>query len=63
MLVEEYIDGREFTVGVHGNGESVRVFPPMEIIYRDQESPFHIYSYDVKRNIQGAHPIRVPARS
>lgn len=52
MLVEEYIAGREFTVGILGNGDDIRVFPPMEIVYLDRESPFHIYSYDVKKNFR-----------
>jgi D-alanine-D-alanine ligase len=50
MLVEEYIAGREFTVGILGNGETLRVFPPMEIIYKDRNNPFQIYSFDVKKN-------------
>jgi D-alanine-D-alanine ligase len=50
MLVEEYIGGREFTVGLLGNGKDTRVFPPMEIIYLDTSGPYQIYSFDVKRN-------------
>lgn len=51
MLVEEYIEGREFTVGVLGNGEELRVFPPMEIVYkRPTQENFHVYSYSVKQN-------------
>lgn len=30
LLAEEYIDGREFTVGMLGNGESVQVLPVIE---------------------------------
>ena len=48
MLLEEYISGREFTVGVLGNGDDLRVFPPMEIIFNDKSHS--IYSYEVKRN-------------
>ena len=50
MLLEEYIPGREFTVGILGNADSLRVFPPMEIIFDDKAHS--IYSYDVKRNFR-----------
>ena len=50
MLIEEYIYGREFTVGLLGNAGNLRVFPPMEIIF-DKESG-GIYSYEVKRNFR-----------
>ena len=50
VLAEEYIHGREFTVGLLGNGESVCVFPPMEILYHDSPIPgYHIYNYTVKQ--------------
>jgi D-alanine-D-alanine ligase len=48
MLVEQYITGREFTVGILGNGNDRRVFTPMEVIFAD---PHHqIYSFEVKRD-------------
>ena len=47
-LVEEYIVGREFTVGLIGNGDSLRVLPIMEIIFKDPDTKF--YSYRVKSN-------------
>ena len=50
ILVEQYIRGREFTVGVLGNKEDARVFPPMEIVYRDAGNPHNIYSYEVKKD-------------
>ena len=50
MLVEEYISGREFTVGIFGNGSDVHVFPPMEIGYLNQDKQYNIYSYNVKQN-------------
>jgi len=50
MLLEEFISGREFTVGILGNGDGLRVFPPMEIIFIDKGNS--IYSYDVKRNFK-----------
>lgn len=51
MLAEEYIEGREFTVGLLGNDAETRVFPPMEIIYqRETQGSYHVYSYTVKQN-------------
>ncbi|MGE5615084.1 MAG: D-alanine--D-alanine ligase family protein [Bacillota bacterium] len=50
MLIEEYISGREFTVGLLGNGEDMIVFEPMEICYLNNEPENRIYSYNVKRN-------------
>jgi len=49
MLIEEFIVGREFTVGMVGNGSNLKVFPPMEIKYREKSSEFNIYSYEVKK--------------
>jgi len=50
ILVEEYIKGREFTVGIIGNGNGTLVFAPMEIKYRKKEEKYNIYSYSVKKN-------------
>ncbi len=50
FLAEEYIAGREFTVALAGNGEETTVFPPMEIIYKDKENKYNIYSYNVKKD-------------
>ena len=50
VLAEEYIHGREFTVGLLGNGERVSVFPPMEILYHDSPiAGYHVYNYTVKQ--------------
>jgi D-alanine-D-alanine ligase len=51
MLVEEFIGGREFTVGILGNVNETRVFPPMEIVYK-HNNRFNIYSYEVKKEYQ-----------
>ncbi len=51
MLVEPYLPGREFTVGILGNGEDMRVFPPMEVVYRHPtQDEFFVYSYRIKKD-------------
>lgn len=50
MLAEEFISGREFTVAVVGNGSDMTVFPPMEIIYKNKQEKYNIYSFNVKKN-------------
>ncbi len=61
MLVEEYIPGREFTVGIVGNGADMHVFPPMEIIYLDKETEYNIYSFTVKQNYEKLIRYKSPA--
>ncbi|MEG1548654.1 MAG: ATP-grasp domain-containing protein [Clostridia bacterium] len=63
MLAEEYIEGREFTVGVLGNGSNARVFPPMEIIYKQPtQGSYHVYSYNVKKAYKRYISYECPAR-
>ncbi|MHB1315712.1 MAG: D-alanine--D-alanine ligase family protein [Christensenellales bacterium] len=61
MLVEEYIGGREFTVGILGNGKDAMVFPPMEIKYLKKDR-YQIYSYNVKQNYKELIGYECPAR-
>ncbi len=50
VLAEEFVSGREFTVGLLGNGASVAVFPPMEIVYhRSPIEGYNVYNYTVKQ--------------
>ncbi len=46
-LVEEFIDGKEITVGVLGNGRTAVVLPPAEVLFRE-DSDNLIYSYEAK---------------
>mgnify|MGYP001160571615 CR=1 FL=1 len=51
LLVEEYLPGREFTVGVLGNGKTKQILPPMEILYNSYtQGTYKVYSYKVKCN-------------
>jgi D-alanine-D-alanine ligase len=48
-LIEDFIDGREFTVAALGNGENIRVLPIVEINLSSVPEGFNqIYSYEVK---------------
>ncbi len=46
VLIEEYLPGREFTVGITGSGSEARVTGGMEVICRDNLP----YSVEVKEN-------------
>ncbi len=51
VLVEEYLPGREFTIGVIGQNGNARVIGAMEVIFdKNIES---IYSYETKENWVG----------
>lgn len=48
-LVEEFIEGREISVGVIGNVPDLTVFPPLEFVFPEVQSPFEqIRSYEYK---------------
>lgn len=62
MLIEEYIKGREFTVGIIGNKENIQVLPIMEIIFRDKEKNINnLYSYRVKKESETSIFCECPA--
>lgn len=49
IIVEEFLPGREFTVALLGNGDSVEVLPIVEINLDQLPSSLHpIYSYEAK---------------
>lgn len=63
VLVEEFIPGREFTVGLLGNGATLRVFPPMEIVYhRSPIRGYNVYNYTVKQEYQSFVSYQCPAQ-
>ncbi len=60
-LVEEFLPGREFTVGILGN-EHPHVFAPMEISYEHvPEEANRIYSYQYKKEWVERHNFICPA--
>ncbi|MHC1703339.1 MAG: ATP-grasp domain-containing protein [Tenuifilaceae bacterium] len=52
VLVETYLPGREFTVGVVGTGNDARVVGVMEIVITERAKE-SIYSYHTKENWRG----------
>ena len=62
MLIEEYVAGREFTVGALGNGDAVRIFEPMEIVFKHPtHGNYSVYSFDVKREYKEHIEYRCPS--
>ena len=63
LLVEEYLPGREFTVGILGNGATRQILSPMEILYnQNTQRDFKVYSYAVKCNYTEHVRYECPAR-
>ena len=51
VLVETYLPGREFTVGIIGTGKNARVIGAMEVLLNPDAEP-HAYSYDNKEHYE-----------
>ena len=51
VLVETYLPGREFTVGIVGNGEEARVLGVCEIVLRE-EAEANVYSLQNKERCE-----------
>ncbi|MCC8180689.1 MAG: D-alanine--D-alanine ligase [Planctomycetes bacterium] len=49
VLVEEYLPGREFTVGITGTGKKARVLGVMEVVLLDNAEP-GAYTFENKEN-------------
>jgi D-alanine-D-alanine ligase len=61
-LVEEYITGREFTVGLLGSKRRLRVLPPMEIRFKDVQNERPVYDYVVKQEWEKHVEYECPAK-
>ncbi len=51
ILVEEYIQGREFTIGVLGNS-TLKILGPMEIVFSPEAGIYPVYSFEAKQSTQ-----------
>jgi len=51
VLVETFLPGREFTVGIVGSGKKARALGAMEVILNSSAEP-HAYSYDNKEHYE-----------
>jgi len=69
MLVETFLPGREFTVGLLGRPDGgVQVFPPMEIVYEHPtQGEYCVYSYAIKKeykkHVHYVCPAEIPAEA
>lgn len=52
VLIETYLPGREFTVGIVGSGRRAEAIGAMEILF-GPNAEAHAYSYDNKENYEG----------
>ena len=51
-LVEEFLNGREFTVGILGNDDELEVLPIIEILYDDNDNSNGFMTVDLKADDQ-----------
>lgn len=51
VIVEKYLPGREFTVGIVGNNKSAKAIACMEIIIKDEKNK-EIYTYEAKEKCE-----------
>jgi D-alanine-D-alanine ligase len=59
-LIEVYIPGREFTVGLLGDRRP-RVLPPMEILFKDKDNPRPVYDFQIKQEWEKHVSYQCPA--
>ncbi|HEY7375423.1 MAG TPA: ATP-grasp domain-containing protein, partial [Polyangia bacterium] len=59
-LIEVYIPGREFTVGLLGDRRP-RVLPPMEILFKDKSNTRPVYDFQIKQEWEKHVSYQCPA--
>lgn len=63
IMITEYIEGREFTVGVLGNGKTLMVLPILEVDFSNlPEHLNNIYSFEVKFHYGDRTIFHIPAK-
>nr|WP_272878480.1 ATP-grasp domain-containing protein [Clostridium sp. Cult3] len=63
MMINEFIEGREFTVGVLGNNDNIDVLPILEVDFSNLPDHLNnIYSFEVKVHYGDKTLFHVPAR-
>src|SRR3954469_19960097 len=60
-LIEAYIPGREFTVGLLGDRRP-RVLPPMEILFKDKTNERPVYDFQIKQEWEKHVAYQCPAQ-
>jgi len=60
VLVEEYVAGREVTVGLIGHPQ-LRMLPPLEVVFLSDE-PVPVYAFEMKQGPTEDVRLEVPAR-
>lgn len=60
VLVEAYLSGREFTVGLLGENRP-KVLPPMEILFHNKSERFPVYAFEHKLDTTEAVTYQAPA--
>jgi len=60
VLVEAYLSGREFTVGLLGENRP-KVLPPMEILFNNKEDRFPVYAFEHKLDTNASISYQAPA--
>jgi D-alanine-D-alanine ligase len=60
-LIEAYIPGREFTVGLLGDRRP-RVLPPMEILFKDKSNERPVYDFQIKQEWEKHVSYQCPAQ-
>lgn len=58
VLIESYLPGREFTVGITGTGAAAQILGVMEVLWMEGAAP-HGYGYDNKEHFEGRMDYRL----